>query len=203
VQDFFKTSSGRSDLHVVVDFDDDYKDQYIADSKIDSRYSLQVGPRRRLNGSLNAAAVVNAPHYDYLGFMGDDHRPRTQGWDTKLVQSIGDSPGVSYGNDLFQGERLPTSVILSSKIVKVLGYMAPPEFIHMYLDNTWKEWGLGLGNINYLPDVIIEHLHPVANKAKLDTGYVEAESFMIADRLAWEKYVSSGKLAQDIKKVKD
>ena len=50
----------------------------------------EVNPRKGMNGTLNELAVKYADKYDYIGFLGDDHRPRTQGWDKILVDAIKD-----------------------------------------------------------------------------------------------------------------
>src|SRR6266436_8317278 len=64
---------------------------------------------QRAGPVLNALAVDYADRCDYLGFMGDDHRPQTQDWDVKLVAALDGRPGVAYGDDLIQGEKLPTA----------------------------------------------------------------------------------------------
>jgi hypothetical protein len=45
--------------------------------------------------------------------------------------------------------------------------------VHMYLDDYWLALGSALQRITYLPDVVIEHVHPLAGKAKWDLGYTE------------------------------
>jgi hypothetical protein len=55
--------------------------------------------------------------------------------------------------------------------VRELGYMAPPELVHMYVDNWWLALGRGARCIRYAPDVVVEHLHPAAGKAEWDDGH--------------------------------
>jgi hypothetical protein len=64
---------------------------------------------------------------------------------------------------------------------------------HLYLDNFWKALGEDLGNLAYLPQVIIEHLHPVAGKAEWDEGYraVNAQEVYSFDRLMFDNYIKS------------
>jgi hypothetical protein len=127
--------------------------------------------------------------------MGDDHVPRTAGWDATIVAHLDDpkEPRITYGDDLLQGANLPTAVFLQSKTVRALGYMCPPGMVHLYLDNFWKTLGEHLGTLGYLPEVVIEHLHPAAGKAAMDAGYREANAVNQdhSDRQAWlnfEKY---------------
>lgn len=140
---------------------------------------------------LNYAARRYADVYDNVGFMGDDHLPRTRGWDARVLDALdATEPRIVYGNDLLQGPALPTAVFMPSRIVKALGVMAPQVMRHLYLDNFWKHLGEQTGGLRYLDDVIIEHLHPVAGKAPWDERYaaVNASDRDTADRLAWEEY---------------
>lgn len=133
-------------------------------------HSIATIPQR-MGPVLNAAAAVYADTVDYIGFMGDDHVPRTDGWDEKLVEALDERPGIAYGNDLHQGESLPTALVMSSDIVRILGYMCPPGQEHLYLDDFWKTLGTAVGNLKYCPDVVIEHMHPHVGKAPWDESY--------------------------------
>ena len=134
-----------------------------------------------------------APRYEAVGFLGDDHRPRTPGWDTRLLAALDGRPGVAYGDDLHQGGRLPTAVVISSAIIRTLGYMVPPGQDHLYLDDFWRQLGLDLGRLEYVPDVIVEHCHPNAGKAPWDDGYerVNSPAQNTADSAAYARFMSS------------
>src|ERR1022692_4739674 len=74
------------------------------------------------------------PRYRALCSMGDDHLPRTPGWDRLLLDGLADmGGGFAYGNDLYQGEILPTAVAVSSPIVAALGWMCLPALNHMFV----------------------------------------------------------------------
>jgi hypothetical protein len=180
----FKRTSTITDLVFGLDDDD------VEYPRIDG-VLYEVNPRAMMNGTLNLIANKYADKYEYIAFMGDDHRPRTIGWDQKLVDSIANvKNGIAYGNDLFQGENLPTAVLLKSTIVKTLGFMAPTSLKHLYLDNFWKDMGQELNSLRYLDDVIIEHMHFLVGKSEEDSGYVEVNSYEISnhDRLAYLEY---------------
>lgn len=141
--------------------------------------------------ALNFAAKRYAELYEAVGFMGDDHLPRTIGWDSRVLDALDSlEPRVVYGNDLLQGANLPTAVFLQSRTVRALGAMAPGVMRHLYLDNFWKELGERTGGLVYLDDVLIEHLHPVAGKAEWDHRYVAVNAPEVdhADRDAWLAY---------------
>lgn len=193
-------------LLFAVDTDDPelaaYK-KHAAELKGDGRVRFTFDPRRRLCGTLNAQALSAAKTYRFLAFLGDDHRPRTIAWDQKFrdVLSTG-GPRIVYGNDLLRSETLPTAVAMTSNIVTALGYMAPPDLVHLFLDNAWLDWGRGAECLTYLPGTVIEHMHPAAGKAANDAGYLEANSQtrFTADRDAYEQYTTT-QLADDIKKL--
>lgn len=144
---------------------------------------------------LNAAAVQYARMYGAVGFMGDDHLPRTTGWDDTVLEHL-DSPlpRVVYGNDLLQGAALPTAVFMQSRMINAMGWMAPPVLSHLYADNAWKILGESLNGLVYLPDVIIEHLHPVNGKAVWDERYqvVNAPDLDHRDREAFHHWCDEG-----------
>jgi hypothetical protein len=139
-----------------------------------------------------------------IGFMGDDHRPRTLGWDRAYVDALSDlGTGIVYGDDLFQGRRLPTQCAMTADIVRALGYMAPPALTHLYVDNFWLSLGEQAQCIRYLPDVVIEHRHPVVGKAQWDEGYqrVNDGTMYAKDSAAFADYCRTA-LAEDVAKVR-
>lgn len=140
---------------------------------------------------LNFAARRYAAVYEYVGFMGDDHLPRTHGWDTEMIRELDSlEPRIAYGNDLLQGANLPTAVFMQSRMIRAMGVMAPQIMRHLYLDNFWKELGERTGGLRYRDDVVIEHLHPVAGKAEWDEQYrvVNNSEADRRDRDAWITY---------------
>jgi hypothetical protein len=95
---------------------------------------------------------------------------------------------------------LPTAVVVSSEIVKSLGYMAPPVLKHLYLDNFWLDLGNAINSIHYFEDVIIEHMHPVREKSSEDNTYHESWVLADHDKAMYEKYKES-EFLNDISKV--
>lgn len=170
------TTTGVSGLLVAVDDDDPALtgyEQVCGERGIE----LTVRPRLRMVPTLNKVAVERAPHHFAVGFLGDDHRPRSLGFDAHYLAALRTlGTGFVYGNDLLAGERLPTQVAMTSDIVQTLGYMAPPTLIHTWADNAWHDLGHAIDRIRYLPDVVVEHMHPLAGKASQDDGYVEVNA---------------------------
>lgn len=193
---FFKTSNN-SDL--VFGLDDDNESNYDRLPNV----IYDINPRLRLNGTLNLLANKYCTQYEYICFMGDDHRPRTDNWDNLLYESIKDKKyGIAYGNDLIKGHKLPTAVFLNSNIIKKLGYMAPPALTHLYLDDFWRDLGTKISSLVYSDNVVLEHMHYIRGKSELDEIYAEVNSKEMKhkDRDAYEKYLKE-QFEQDIGKL--
>jgi glycosyltransferase involved in cell wall biosynthesis len=192
------TVTGDTHLIVIVDDDDPTLEEYIK-----LPVEVRVGPRLRIGGTLNVVAPEVATTSRNIGFMGDDHRPRTKGWDEVFINELDKlKVGVVYGNDLYHGANLATSVIMTSNIVSTLGYMCVPGSIHLFLDNFWMELGRGT-SITYFDDVIIEHVHPFFQKAPSDNTYIEANSPEVwnADETTFNNYVAT-QLQDDLQKLR-
>ena len=198
-------------LEVVVDGDPDYeayqtalqpmvgKKCYAAVRRMDERRGMCGTLNERVAGPLGWAKHRAA---DIVGFMGDDHRPRTFGWDQAIIDAM-PPLGVVYTDDGFQGPNLPTSVFMDAELIRRLGWMVPPGIGHLFCDNAWKTLGEALGTLVYLPDVLIEHMHPHADKAPMDAGYAEVNSARQweADEAAVRKWVAAD-LPRDVARVK-
>lgn len=168
-------------------------------------YEVNPQTEKRMNGTLNLLATKYADKYETISFMGDDHLPRTTGWDKILYSPIKEKGyGVSYGNDLYQGKNLPTAVMMSTNIIKTLGFMSPPEQVHMFLDNFWKAVGERLDSIFYFDDIIIEHLHAYIGKSELDDMYKSVNNEHVAgnDGIKYGEYMHN-RFESDIIKLKN
>lgn len=206
----FLDTKAEADLYFVIDNDDPKWSAYV---KHEDEKNYKCIPAENKTGgcakSLNDGAVmlldiIKYPVYDYFIFMGDDHLPRTQGWDKAFMEAIGFDTGFAYGNDLLQGANLPTAYAMSRDLVLELQGMTFPGCIHLYFDNFVKQFGLDLRCLKYLPNVIIEHLHPVAGKADMDEGYerVNQPKWYEQDLLTLQKYFVSKEYAELVRKLR-
>jgi hypothetical protein len=103
-----------------------------------------------------------------------------------------------------QGANLPTAFGMSRDLVDELRGMTFPGCIHLFFDNFVKQLGLDLNYLKYLPNVIIEHLHPVAGKAEMDEGYarVNQPKWYEEDLLTLQKYIRSQEYADLVNKLR-
>lgn len=200
VWESIKETSDKVD--VIFGLDEDNEKVY---ERIDHpRVKYEVNPRIRMLPTLNLIAEKYMGKYDYIGFMGDDHRPRTNGWDVIFMDKLG-KLGIAYGDDLIQREAMCTAVVMTSNIIKALGYMSIPGLIHLIADIFWKELGEATGILSYIPEVVIEHLHFTVGKSEKDEIYSEVNtgSMYSQDGATYAEYKESGEFGKDIQKVND
>lgn len=188
VQAMHDTMALDTKLILAVDLDDETLPDY---QKLDlpEWVSLEINERMLIGPSLNFHANRIKDDFDIIGFLGDDNRPRTIGWDWRIAESM-PPLGVVYGNDLIQRWKLPTWVFQDSLIVKTIGYFAAPGVMHLYSDDAWKLLGERLGTLTYLGDVLIEHCHPLVGTAVDDEGYraVNSDERWSTDGPAFDKW---------------
>lgn len=199
------TSTAHTAYLVTVDVDDPTLPAYR--KAITDRFVLvyAVKPAGHV-GAINAGAerALRWQRPYAIGKLDDDHRPRTRGWDSALLDALrAAGSGIAYGNDLLQGQNLPTAPVITADIIKTLGWMAPPTLRHLYCDNFWRDLGEQAGCLHYLPSVVVEHMHPLAGKAPMDDGYrrVNAPERFSEDGAAYEAYKRDD-LAADAAKVR-
>lgn len=156
---------------------------------------------------LNATAKRLAEEGSYfaLAFAGDDHVPETIGWAARYLTVLHElGSGMVYGDDGYQGRKLSTEWAITADVVRALGgRMVPAPVDHMYCDNSIMDLFDGAGAIRHLPEVRIEHRHPIAGKAETDAQYqrVNHRDQFRTDRLAYERWRSSGMIS-DIRTVR-
>lgn len=156
---------------------------------------------------LNATAVKLAEEGRYfaLAFAGDDHLPQTIGWAERYLTVLRElGTGMVYGDDGYQGRKLSTEWAVTADAVRALGRMVPAPVEHMYCDNSMMDLYGGAGAMKHLPEIRIEHMHPVAGKAKTDEQYrrVNHRDQFSKDRHAYERWHGSVGMAADIQTVR-
>jgi hypothetical protein len=190
-----------ADLIFIVDADDPKLSEYLAAvapflqvQRIVARTWEPLVPK------LNRVAVKAAKEYEAVAFMGDDHIPRTPRWADYLIDrhQKSDRAGIVYGLDGFQDKKLPTWWSMHSAVIQRLGRMVPADVQHLYCDNAVKMLGEEAGCLYWDPDILIEHMHPIANKGKLDAQYerVNRKQQYTRDEAAFRAWVQTG-LARD------
>lgn len=167
--------------------------------------SVPPSGRRGMVDPVNTVAELVWDQWDIIGFVGDDHRFKTTGWDQHFVRHADKvGPCLMYGNDMnWRDGEIPTQIFGSSEIWRALGWMALPTCQHLYVDNAWRLIGDELRALYYFPDIVIEHEHPAYSKTDWDEGYlaVNSSDMYARDRAAYQDWVEN-KAQEDIARVR-
>lgn len=173
-----------AELMFVYDQDDPRKLDYLAAfdaigwSQVHRCRFRQMPRHEQLVPKLNSVALDYAREetrpnkYFALGFAGDDHLPRTRGWAQAYVKTLREMrTGVVFCDDGYQHDNIPTQWAMTADIVRALGAMVPGGVEHLYCDNIVRDLAKGAESLTYLPQHMIEHMHPVVGKAATDEQY--------------------------------
>lgn len=199
-----ETCRGDTTLLLGLDDDDPELDEYL-----NFAANLPVVPMvemrpalRQVVAWINELAAPRTGEYRFIGHIGDDNIPRTDGWDVAIMEALESAP-FAFGNDL-NPHRPPGSlcchVFTRSEVVAALGYLGPPSLQHSFVDDAWMAWGRAAG-ITFLPDVILEHLHFTTGGSDFDETYAGSAALIAADQAAFAAYCAGG-LDADIARIR-
>jgi hypothetical protein len=162
---------------------------------------LDIDARLGLAAWTNKVAVQEAGNYKYLASFGDDHVPRTRGFDKALCRGIEDMGGTGFTYP-WDGVRedIPEAVVMSSDIVQELGWMCLPSLEHYYVDNVWDNLGRGTGRIRHLRAVAVDHVNAASGQVPGDATYAGASEKYAADKAAYKAWRES-QMADDIRSI--
>lgn len=189
-------------LYIRLDYDDPEGLEYDRVLERWEHYRDQLtvisGARVRFGPSLNELAErADRDGMSHLGMFGDDVMPVSHGWDAALVDALGDSLGVAYGDDglrKMHAPDLPTHYVTQTEVYRRLGYLAPPGIYHLFLDNVARDIGRALKNFVFVP-VKVLHLHPWIQGEHLhDPTYAEGgrnAEIRAADRKTYAKWAGN------------
>jgi hypothetical protein len=194
---------GETHVHVAVDDDDpalaDYR-RIFATSASRSDF-LETGPRQNLVQWTNEIALRRAGDYTCLASFGDDHVPRTRGFDQALVAACThDGPAIAYPFDGMR-EDIPEAPVVDSRIVVALGWLLNPVLAHYYVDDCLGALGRAAGCLRYLRAVAVDHVHPSTGGAPGDATYRSSAERIPADKAAYAKWRAE-QMAADVATVR-
>lgn len=170
---------------------------------LDASHHEQLVPK--LNKAAHYLCITREPAL--IGFMGDDHRPRTRGW----VKTYRDElellgTGIVSCPDGHRPDDLPTHWVMTSDIVRALGAMVPAPVEHLYCDDAIRELGRAAGCYVFRADLLVDHLNPYAGeRAPLDEQYerVNSSDQYRKDRPSYRTWKRSGGLTVAAQTVRD
>jgi glycosyltransferase involved in cell wall biosynthesis len=121
--------------------------------------------------------AVEVAHADVLLGGSDDMIFRTKGWDRIMMEALStfekDGIGMVWGDDGSPGHGrwLHTTNLFYRRLFDALGYLYPDYWENEWMDNWLTEIMRGVGRTIWLPDLLIEHMHPYFGKASMDETY--------------------------------
>jgi hypothetical protein len=158
-----------SNIEILAYIDDDDPSDYRGDG-----YRIIRGPRITLSDCWNVLA--REARGSIFGMGADDIRFRTPRWDNLFRRVFDDFPDricFVHGRDGIHDEKLGTHGFISRRWFETVGYFTWPAFPADYADTWLHELADRIGRRVYVPDLLIEHLHPIAGKAEWDQTHFE------------------------------
>lgn len=148
---------------------------------------------------------VSAAQGDILFLGQDDVAFRTNGWDTTIEDTyanLSDPYWLVYTRNGHQDQRLATYPFLTRPWIDTLGYMVWDAVVGDFCETWVFDIAKQVGRTRYLPDVLIEHLHPAFGKADEDQTHREYRAAQQGSR-AWRKYQTTAtQRATDADKIR-
>jgi hypothetical protein len=177
----------QADTHLHFGFDDD--DPALADNiTAAAHHRYEVRPRMGLAPWTNYLAGLHLMDSDALASLGDDMVPVTDGWDAGLAGELERrGGGVAYP---FDGRRsdIPECFIVSTPIVRALGWLAFPGSDHWFIDTALGDVAKP-DRLFYRKDITVRHLHPnVAGGDPHDQTYEDASGRLGRDLAAYQRW---------------
>ena len=182
----------RTDVLLMFGFDDDDPELGAYKAAMDQRSVPVIEPRMGLVAWTNylcGAVIDGSVDVPYLASLGDDHLPITDGWDELLIAAVQKmGGGFAYPDDERRVD-IPEAVVVDTRIIRALGWMALPDLRHWYVDNVWADLGRGAGRLAFCRDVIVRHLRPdTAPGVPADATYTDAAKDWDPDLRAYQKW---------------
>ncbi len=174
-------------LHFGFDEDDPKLEASVAAA---GGHRYTVRPRMGLVAWTNELAARHVKRGDAgaLASLGDDMLPVTDGWDAKLLAALPAGGGITYPDDQRRDD-IPEAPVMSTAIVRELGWFFPPVFDHWFGDTALGALGQETGCLVYCRDVLVRHLHPCVDPAvPVDGTYSDASERLTSDLAAYARW---------------
>lgn len=169
----FKKNRYSAEMIIRVDIDDPCLEKYMEfDCPI---IGVIPGEQQSITQMINDCILGYEMDYDFFSVVNDDFIYQTNNWDLILGYATRGC-GIAYGNDGIQGERIPTTSIISANLIHAVGWLQMPDLIGLYGDNVWKDIGQALGCLYYVPEVETTHMHPLQYRGEKDDIFKKTNS---------------------------
>ena len=173
--------TGTLELLFYVDSDDPAKDIY---KEIEERWQnnfwrieFVIGEPMSVSKSWNIIAEKSLGDIMIMG--NDDLVYKTIRWDTKLLSrliELNDPYVLTWFEDGINGNRHCAFPVISREWYETLGYFSPGIFNFGYNDTWVYDIAKRVGKLNFMGDILVEHLHFSAGKSNMDDTYARNRS---------------------------
>lgn len=189
-------TEGLSDLHILVDEDEVEEFAFLKDNP---RYTIHIIPVGvTLMQKVNIVAPMLANKYKYLAFVGDDIVFKTK-WESRFIEYLSSVPaGMAFCDTVHRKDELATHPVITSNMVRALGFYGCPYVHHNYFDNFWMDVCRELGTIKYFDDIIWDHAR---SGWVPDEMYWKIVNLQAEDEVRYNSYKET-KYQQDLEKIK-
>lgn len=174
VDNIVDTVSDIQNVELLVYIDDDDDESIPALTAAAERIDINAVQGNKLIGSQMYNELGKIARGDILMFGADDIVFGNSLWDLVVQDEFDkfeDKILLVYGNDGFQNGRIATHGFIHRYWMELVGYVLPPKLASAYTDEWVTDLAIRVGRNKYLPNLMVEHLHPAAGKAPTDETY--------------------------------
>lgn len=190
-----RTSTMKTDLCLAFDTDDETAQETMAAVE---PYGVKamIGDRQGLGPWTNQVAQAHFGDYRAFASLGDDHVPRTLGWDAECLRALETMGGGIVAPNGLLSIGMPEQVVISAQIVEALEWMCLPGLDHWYVDQVWYDLARATHRYQWLDRVYVEHWQDPS-----DATGTEAWSSIDRDRVVYATWLLEG-YAADVETVR-
>lgn len=152
------------------------------DVKVPEGWKRMVTPPTYLSDALNRA-FAKYPDEPWYGILNDDHVPKTDDWEQKIIDAAGLN-SIAWPHDNYK-KRISCH-IKGGDLVRSLGWFVCPRMKHFWLDDADELIAAEVGG-TFLEDVMVSHEHVNAGRMPIDRTYMQRPD-NATDRAAWLRW---------------
>lgn len=141
------------------------------------------------------------PDDPYYGVLSDDLIPLTAGWHEKMVEAAGKHRFANPRGGPMWPQKLRSAVCIGGDLVRAMGGLTPVGFRHNFVDDVWDLVGQTFRLIAPLPDVTVEHRHPLFGTAEADATHARGSADFEQDRERFQEWRTGGEWIEMAQRV--
>lgn len=190
-------TEGLSDIHIIIDEDEVNQFEFLKEYPF---VTVHIRPNMKLIPKVNSIAVQLADVYEYIAFVGDDIMFKTP-WESRFIEYFKSIPaGLAYANTMDRDNvnEFGSHPVISSNLVRTLGFYGCPAVDHTYFDNFWMDLCTDIGYKKYFDDILWNHSR---DNYEPDQLYWEIVAGQPNNELKYNEYKLNG-YQTDLDKVK-